>query len=53
MENALEENRAEEGACTGQGKIRILNRMTSCDRDRMKLRKVFSDAVKILGILEY
>ena len=44
------ENKVEEGDCASQEKIAILSRMTPCDQDRMKLRKVISDAVKILGI---
>ena len=44
------ENKAEEGDCASQEKIAILSRMTPCDQDRMKLRKVISDEVKILEI---
>lgn len=49
MEHALGKI-AEEGGCASQEKIAILSRKTPCDRDRMELRKVISDGVKILGI---
>ena len=45
------ENSRGRGLCQS-GKIAILSRMTPCDQDRMELRKVISDAVKILGNLD-